>query len=253
MRLGTGLGYLPSLGIGAHYFFQKRPLVMGIIAAGAPMGAVIHPIMLNKLIHGSLGFHNAIIANLLVRTRLPPKPNPGFVPVREFAKDLPYLSALAGWTTQYMESTPTLHSIRSVSILQAANFFGRIIPQLMLPYIGLFNLQLVCTTSSTALVFSMIAVTTVGGTIPFTIFYGFFSGATTFARNFGEVSVRMGLGIFLGGLGGLIGVPIDRALLTSHFVWWRPAVFSGVLLAAASLFFLGSRMGVASRKGTQKV
>ncbi|KAF5335242.1 hypothetical protein D9757_015215, partial [Collybiopsis confluens] len=150
----------------------------------------------------------------------------------------------------------------SVSILQAANFFGRIIPQLMLPYIGLFNLQLVCTTSSTALVFSMIAVTTVGGTIPFTILYGFFSGATislvpplfaTFARNFGEVGVRMGLGIFLGGLGGLIGVPIDGALLTSHFVWWRPAVFSGVLLAAASLFFLGSRMGVASRKGTQKV
>ncbi|KAF5373219.1 hypothetical protein D9757_010565 [Collybiopsis confluens] len=58
--LGTGLGYLPSLGIGAHYFFQKRPLVMGIIAAVAPMGAVIHPIMLNKLIHGSLGFHYAV-------------------------------------------------------------------------------------------------------------------------------------------------------------------------------------------------
>lgn len=27
-----------------------------------------------------------------------------------------------------------------------------------------------------------------------------------------------------------LGPPIDGALLTGHFVWWRPALFSGVRL-----------------------
>lgn len=97
---------------------------MAIISAGAPLGAVVHAIMLNKLIYGPLGFHNGIrvnagmsavllvssqrllgaqslktlqfIANLLMRTRLPPKPKPGIIPIADFFKDLPYVAALAG-------------------------------------------------------------------------------------------------------------------------------------------------------------
>jgi hypothetical protein len=30
------------------------------------------------------------------------------------------------------------------------------------------------------------------------------------------------------GIGGLTGSPIIGALLTDNFIWWRPAVFSGV-------------------------
>ena len=39
------------------------------------------------------------------------------------------------------------------------------------------------------------------------------------------------------GVGGLIGTPIDGALLTDNFIWWRPAVFSGVCgLVGCSLY-----------------
>jgi hypothetical protein len=59
---------------------------MGTVAAGGSLGAILHPVMLNNLINGRLGFANGVrvsagmngcllfIANLLMRTRLPPKP-----------------------------------------------------------------------------------------------------------------------------------------------------------------------------------
>ena len=65
-----------------------------------------------------------------------------------------------------------------VSILQTATFFGRMIPQLSIPFIGLFNLQLLCLISVTVLLFAFVAVKTIAGTVIFAILYGFFSGAS---------------------------------------------------------------------------
>jgi hypothetical protein len=59
---------------------------MGFVVAGASLGSVFHPIMLNNLINGKFGFGNGVrasagmisgllfIACLLMRTRLPPQP-----------------------------------------------------------------------------------------------------------------------------------------------------------------------------------
>jgi MFS family permease len=85
--LGAGLIYIPALGITAHHFKRKRSLAMGIVAAGSSLGGVIHPIMLNQLIYGRVGFAWGVrisaffnlallvIANFLMSTRLPPKKN----------------------------------------------------------------------------------------------------------------------------------------------------------------------------------
>lgn len=72
-------------------------------------GATLYPIILNKFFHDSLGFHNGvrvsagmnlfllIIANLCMRTRLPPKPKGGsHVPILEFLRDPPYSAVLIG-------------------------------------------------------------------------------------------------------------------------------------------------------------
>jgi MCP family monocarboxylic acid transporter-like MFS transporter 10 len=88
--LGMGLGqsflFLPSLTIVSHHFRRRRALATGIVVTGASAGGVIFPIMLNRLFQNpSVGFNNGVrvsagvigtlllIANLLVRTRLPPK------------------------------------------------------------------------------------------------------------------------------------------------------------------------------------
>jgi hypothetical protein len=59
---------------------------MGLVVTGASMGSILHPIMLNNLINGRLGFANGVrasagmigglllIAYLLMHTRLPPQP-----------------------------------------------------------------------------------------------------------------------------------------------------------------------------------
>jgi hypothetical protein len=59
---------------------------MGLVLAGASLGSILHPIMLNNLVNGRLGFANGVrasaglisvlllIACLLMRTRLPPQP-----------------------------------------------------------------------------------------------------------------------------------------------------------------------------------
>jgi hypothetical protein len=80
---------------------------MGIFSAGASLGAMVRPIMLNKLINGPLGFRTAvrisggidavllIVANILVRTRLPPREVKTLIYQKAFFKDIPYLYSLA--------------------------------------------------------------------------------------------------------------------------------------------------------------
>lgn len=76
---------------------------------GAIAGAVLHPIMLNHLLHDSNSFPYAVrmsavlnssllvVANLMMRTRLPPKKTKNVIPFAAFAKDVPYLFLLLGY------------------------------------------------------------------------------------------------------------------------------------------------------------
>lgn len=63
---GLGLGiaqgflYLPSLGAVGRHFNRRRTLALGIVASGAAVGGIIHPIMLNQLFNGHVGFHNGV-------------------------------------------------------------------------------------------------------------------------------------------------------------------------------------------------
>jgi MCP family monocarboxylic acid transporter-like MFS transporter 10 len=87
------------------------------------LGAVIHPIMLNKLFHGPIGFQNGvrisaalncgllIIANLMMRTRLPPKSTGTSLPIAAFARDPPYLLAVIGYVMTILLCGTTCHSL----------------------------------------------------------------------------------------------------------------------------------------------
>lgn len=63
--IGSGLAYVPSVAILAQHFTDphRRALVMAIIASGSSFGGVIHPIMLNNLINGHVGFANGVRAS----------------------------------------------------------------------------------------------------------------------------------------------------------------------------------------------
>jgi len=59
----AGLLYIPSMAVVSQYFRKRRALVMTFVASGACLGAVVHPIMLNNTLNGSLGFANGVRAS----------------------------------------------------------------------------------------------------------------------------------------------------------------------------------------------
>lgn len=63
------------------------------------------------------------------------------------------------------------------SILNAASVFGRWVPGLAAPYLGVLNIGTFTTFGTGIVIFTMIAVHDRTGTILFAIFFGIFSGS----------------------------------------------------------------------------
>ncbi|KAF7440118.1 hypothetical protein PC9H_000462 [Pleurotus ostreatus] len=286
--VGCGVMYIPSLGIPSHYFHRKRALTMGIVSAGASAGAVIHPIMLNRLFHGSFGFHNGVrasagmnlglllLANVLMKPRLPPK-KAASIHVKAFIRDIPYVFVVfSGFLCMTAMFIPIFFlqlkvvkggmnrtfAFYSISIMNGASVVGRLIPGFFVQRFGVINLMVVNTFGIIALMFCFMVVKTVAGVVCFAIFFGLFSGSVvtlmppllaSLARDFNEIGARMGLCFTLMGFGGLVGSPIAGALLTSDYIWWRPVVFGGVVMTIGQLLMIIARFLVVHRKGTQKV
>jgi hypothetical protein len=102
--------FVPSTAIVAHYFRRKRTLVLTFVASGSSLGATIHPIMLNNLLNGPVGFSNGVrasaglisalllIACLCMRTRLDPPTTPVnyIAAARKCIRDVPFILMIAG-------------------------------------------------------------------------------------------------------------------------------------------------------------
>lgn len=85
--IGSSLIFYPAMSSTGTWFFKRRALAFGIMAAGSSLGGVIMPIMVDQIIAHS-GFPWAmrgaaflmagllIYANMTVKSRLPPTPKP---------------------------------------------------------------------------------------------------------------------------------------------------------------------------------
>ncbi|KAK0489286.1 major facilitator superfamily domain-containing protein [Armillaria novae-zelandiae] len=82
MGLGMGCMFIPSISVLSHYFRVRRAVAMGFVVSGGALGAIIYPILLNKVFDRTgLGFPWAVrfiafidlflltLANLLMRPR----------------------------------------------------------------------------------------------------------------------------------------------------------------------------------------
>ncbi|KAF9557283.1 MFS general substrate transporter [Agrocybe pediades] len=263
--IGIGMMYVPSIAILSHYFQRRRILVMTIVATGSSLGSTIHPIMLNNTLD-RLGFPVASRANaglisgllliscLLMRTRLPPPETSQDLgkALRKFTRDKAYVCCVLGFfffviglyfPTFYLQLDSIKHglspsfSFYSLVIMNASSCIGRITAALAAAHVGTGNLVVGSTGACCALIFGMIGVKSVASVVIIAVFYGFSSGVyvslmapmvATLADDFSEIGLRMGIGFTLAGVGGLIGTPIDGALLAQSYHWARPAAFSGV-------------------------
>jgi MFS family permease len=288
LGLASGLSYVPSLGIASHYFHRRRPLAMGIVSSGSALGAIIHPIMLNRLFNGPVGFHNGVrisaamntcllaIACLLMETRLPPRELKHF-PVWEWLKEPGYFAILVAgcWTflglffpVFYLQLDAVLHGVDknvafySLSVLSAASFIGRIIPGGLATKFGVFNLLVLFTMATGVITLSMLGVHNNASTLIFSVFYGIFSGGAIsllaptvglLSKDMSEIGARLGILFGIGGILGLVATPIAGALLTNQHHWTRAILFAGISLVIAGFSYAASRYFVAKKKGTQLI
>ncbi|KAG8745514.1 hypothetical protein FRC10_007861 [Ceratobasidium sp. 414] len=291
LGISLGLLFLPSIGVISHHFARRRSLAMGIVTTGSSCGGIIFPIMLNKIFRRS-GFAWGvratafvvlgclIVANLLMRTRLPPKSKRPPAPPPDFKAimtDSAYLLSIAGaflvllglfLPIFYIQLFSVVHGLDStlafysLAILNAASVFGRTIPNFVADKIGPFNLLIPCSAITGALIFAMFGVKSSGALIAFSIMYGFFSGAYIslispliigLASNMSEIGIRLGIAFAIVSFAALTGTPIAGALLTDDLLWWRPITFSGIVVLAGSAVLTSARAMQAKRKGHQLV
>ncbi|CCM01237.1 uncharacterized protein FIBRA_03285 [Fibroporia radiculosa] len=270
MGIGGGLILTPALSIQSQYFKKRRALALGIVhTAGSSAGGIVYPIMLNKLFYAKAGFAWGmrasafltlgllIISCCVMRTRLPTGRDgvKGATPsVKEVFSHVPYSIAVVSllmviigifFPYFYLQTWARYYSMSDdlafymIAILNAGSFFGRIIPNFLADYVGMFNVLCPVAYGCSVLIFAMFGTTKAAPIIVFSFLYGFFSGSffalmpplmAFMARSQAEVGNRIGFAYSTFGLAVLIGTPIDGAVLGpgDSYHWYKALLFSGV-------------------------
>ncbi|KIJ63071.1 hypothetical protein HYDPIDRAFT_93254 [Hydnomerulius pinastri MD-312] len=133
----------------------------------------------------------------------------------------------------------TSFSFYSLVIISGGSFIGRFIAAVILPLIGVIDLTIITTIVCAVLIVGMIWLGTVASVVVLGILYGLFSGINiammaplmaVLTSNPTELGVRMGISfaITVTEDNHFLGSPICGALLTSRYIWSRPALFCGV-------------------------
>lgn len=284
--VAIGLTNVPSIAVVSHHFQRRRAFAMGLVVAGASMGSILHPIMLNNLINGRLGFANGVrasagmigglllIAYLLMRTRLPPQPQAvSYTRVLQNSlRDRPYVCACLGmaafevgffFVAFYLQLDSRLHglskgfSFYSLTIFHAGSLIGRLTAGVISSYLGISNTIIGCSFISSAVIFSIIGLRSVASVALIGISYGYFSGGcialmapliSYLTPEISDIGARMGISFTISGIGSLIGAPICGAVLTSHYIWWKPAVLAGSVATGGSILFASMQFILKSRR-----
>ncbi|KAG2133316.1 major facilitator superfamily domain-containing protein [Suillus clintonianus] len=279
--IGMGLMYGPSMAVISQHFSKRRTLVMSFVASGTPLGAIVHPMMLNHLFHGTVGFTGGVrvsagfvsalllIACLSMRTRAltTSKPTASYsVVARKCSREVPFILMTAGITlcqigffypVFYLQLDSIKHgvdvhfSFYSLVILNAAAVIGRCTAGIIASYTGLLNLTIASTFACGALIISMIALSQMSGVIVIAVTYGYVSGVfvsmsvplvTMLTPNLSELGVRMGFCFGFTAFGSALSGPVSGALLSSQYRWLIPSLFCGIICFVASLIFVVMRL-----------
>ncbi|KAF4612691.1 hypothetical protein D9613_011773 [Agrocybe pediades] len=289
MGIGAGLAFIASVSVSLHHFRRRKALATGIVMSGSSIGAIIYPIMINKLLP-KIGFAQTVrasgysvlgcllIGNCLMRTAYdkhrgekPP------VNILGFFSDPPYISSMMGalialfgfyFPLVYIQLYAATHGIDSnlafysIAILNASSTVGRLVGNYLADVYGPYTVVVPCTAITAVSIFTVFAIKTSGSLIAVSIFYGFFAGGwlslsvsaiASLARHPSEVGARSGLSFAVTSIGTLFAPPIQGALLTSHFNWKAPIIFSGTFMCVSTVVLGFARQFLVNERKTQKV
>ncbi|KAF8809866.1 MFS general substrate transporter [Phlegmacium glaucopus] len=278
--LGSGMLFVPSIAVVSHYFKKQQTLAMSFVAAGSSLGSLIHPILLNNLLprvgYGKTTLFSAalvtfilVIACILMRPPLPtPTSRPSIMKsICQFFKEWPFIMISVArfffmigfyYPFFYLQLDASKHGINetltfyALVIMNASSLAGRLSPGFLARFFGVVHMTVASVVCCGALILSMAAIGNVTSVVVIAVLYGYPAGIyialegpliAFLTPDISELGARLGMAYILCAFGALIGPPIHGAVLSSNFVWWRPAIVSGIsaLIGGAcfgSLFFL---------------
>ncbi|ATY64058.1 Major facilitator superfamily general substrate transporter [Cordyceps militaris] len=276
--MGSSAIFHASMASIVSWFLKNRAAAYGIMVSGSSLAGVVLPIMMDHLIQ-RIGFPSTIrviaflflglliIANLTIKSRLPPNPRP-FV-LQEYVdtfKDVKMVLTIVGsfffmWgmflpfnyillQAQAAGMTQTLVPYL-LPILNAISIFGRVLPGLAADRFGRFNVVLGIVLASAISVLAIwIPVTSTAGIIAFAALFGFSSGgfislAPTLIAQVSDIrfiGTRVGTAFAVMAFGALTGSPIGGAIVSrQHGDYIGLQVFCGVAMVAGFFFLVAAR------------
>jgi len=280
--IGGCLINTPCIASIGHFFLVRRGNATGIAMTSGSIGGIIFPLMLQRLfpmvgfawatrILGFILLFLLIIANLLVRSRLPRKSMASFgsvTPDLTVFKDLPFTFVTIGiflmeWgifvPLTYITSYAISHghssafSFQIIAILNAGSFFGRFFAGLLADMIGRMNTLIL---SIFLCVISCFALWLPAGSstpmiIVFAIIFGFVSGSNLSLSPVcvGQMCKTEHYGRYFAtcwmfvAFGTLTGLPIAGQILTiNNGDYWGLITFAGLSYTAAGGCLITARV-----------
>ncbi|KAK0729805.1 major facilitator superfamily domain-containing protein [Lasiosphaeris hirsuta] len=277
--LASSLLFTPSIAAVGHFFRARRGFATGIASTAGSFGGIIFPLMLTRLF-SSVGwawairilaficFALTIIANFLIRSRLPParnaSPHPdirifknktfalatGAVFMLEFALFIPltYISSYA-----LSKGFSQAFSFDVLTIVNAGSIFGRVLPGYWADCIGPFNANIISAAVTVVACFGVWLPLghTKPGIIVFSLVFGFTSGANIslipvaigrlcrtqeYGRYYATCYTVVSLAV-------LVGIPIAGSVVTANKgQYWGLIVLTGTVYVGSVLAFMAAKI-----------
>ncbi|KAI9708354.1 MAG: hypothetical protein M1820_004058 [Bogoriella megaspora] len=287
--VGSSLVFTPSFAAIGHFFMVKRGTATGIAAAGGSVGGVVFPLMLQRLfprvgfawstrILGFIFLFVLAFANLLIRSRLPPKPGSSVLPDFRIFRNAAFALTTAGvfflewglflpiaYLTLFGQDSHSMSddfAYQIMAIFNAASCFGRWASGWVADSIGRYNSMLVmlilCGGSSLAMWLpgTVLAISTPGSdaiiplSVVFSIIFGFASGSGISLTPVcvGQQCDTEEYGRYyatcytLVSFSTLTGIPIGGALINAcGGTYWGVAVYTGLSYMASFACFIAAK------------
>ncbi|ORY10279.1 putative MFS transporter [Clohesyomyces aquaticus] len=276
--IGVSSIFQPSVTCVATWFTKKRGIAIGVAFTGSSIGGIVFPIMVSHLIR-SVGFGWAmricaflilsllIIANLTVRPFQPPTPYKVtgaqlLKPLREieflliaagsFIFGFGFFAPLTFIPVEALAQGMNDHLAEYLlSILNAGSLFGRLSTGFFGDKVGYYNTFIIsCYGTGLWILVLWLPGASAAATIAFTVLFGFFSGGSVSLLTplvmavspMAEVGFRMGIVLFVTGVGMLVTSPICGAIADLDDGWTKVKIFAGVFCLAGTTFILVARL-----------
>jgi MFS family permease len=278
--VGTSLVFTPGIAAVGHWFLRKRGEMTGLATVGGSLGGIVYPLVLQNLfprigfawstrVIALISFVLLIVANLCIRSRLPPRraTRANIMPdFRIFRDPVFSLTTLGVFFIEWGLFVPLTYLIsysieagvsetfayQLIAIFNAGSCFGRYFPGLVADKIGRFNAIIMTTILClvSALAIWLPAHGNVAMIIVFAVLFGFSSGSGISltpvcvsqlckVENYGRYYATC---YCLVSIATLTGIPIAGQLITTcGGEYWGVIVFTGLSYAASTAALMLAR------------